>query len=72
MSDKLEQRVTELEGLHSHLERTIQQLDEVIRSQEQRLTGLEKRATLLGGQFTSIAEWVAEQRDPGEERPPHY
>lgn len=69
--DTPDPRLVDLESKLAFLERTLELLDEVVREQDQRLEAFERRLAELGERF-SKAEGEAEERDPADERPPHY
>jgi uncharacterized coiled-coil protein SlyX len=52
---RLTGRVTELETLYLHLQRTVQQLDEVVVEQQKRVDTLQARVERL------IGQWAAER-----------
>lgn len=70
--DPLTARVTALEELFTHLQRTVQELDQVV-------IGLQKRLDAVDFEFQRLADVVARRIDepeppfdPASERPPHY
>jgi len=65
---RLAARVTELEELFTHFERTVQDLNEVVLGVQNRLDTLEKRLEKL----SKISESGADARSLPDERPPHY
>lgn len=67
---QLAARVTALEELFTHVERTVQDLDEVIRQVQKRLDILERRQESLTRQVNLLAGLAAENQPLGEERPP--
>ncbi len=69
----LETRVTELEELLTHQQRTLEQLNEVVLEQERRLKAIQASMLDLNNELTEVSEWVAENRPTeNEETPPHY
>lgn len=71
-SNLLAGRVTKLEELFTHLQRTLLDLNEVVIACQRRVDLLEARFTRLAG---VVAERTAEPErpfDPEAERPPHY
>lgn len=68
----MEDRLTNLEMLVTHLQRTLQELDEVARLQGTRLDKLERDMQRLNLELGLLRERSVEVRSPEEERPPHY
>ena len=69
--DRLSQRVTDLEMLFTHLQRSVQDLDKVILDQQKQIDALRAQIGRLLLQLEQFAEPAAERRVE-EERPPHY
>ena len=69
---RLIQRVDALEMLVTHLERTIQDLDETIRAQHKQLDQYERKLAMLTLDVGVLREGPAEVRSPEDEKPPHY
>jgi len=69
---RLAQRVDALEMVVTHLERTIQDLDETIRAQNKQLDVYERKLAMLTLDVGVLREGPAEVRSPEEEKPPHY
>jgi uncharacterized coiled-coil protein SlyX len=65
-------RTVEIEMLLTHLQKTVQELDEVIRAQSVRIDTLERESKRLSVEFGSLRESAIEPPLPVEERPPHY
>ena len=65
-------RITDLEMLFTHLQRTVQDLDEVIRSQQRRLDTLEQALSRLTLQVDGVSGGADPDRTILDERPPHY
>lgn len=68
----LTDRVTTLEELFLHLQRTLQDLSDVLLEQQKRLAQLEQRAVAL---TSTIAQWEASAAEPRrleDDKPPHY
>jgi uncharacterized coiled-coil protein SlyX len=65
-------RTVELEMLLMHLQKTVQDLDEVIRAQSLRIDMLERDLKRLNVEFGLLREGAVEQLPPADERPPHY
>jgi len=69
---RLEQRVTELETLLTHLQRTVHELDEVVREQAARLDALERAQARQRDELRELSAAVVEPRRLEDEKPPHY
>lgn len=65
-------RSIELEMQLMHLQKTMQELDEVIRTQSARIDSLERDLKRLNVEFGLLRESAVEQPAPADERPPHY
>ncbi|NUQ65663.1 MAG: SlyX family protein [Pirellulales bacterium] len=65
-------RVIDLEELFTHLQRTVQDLDEVVRQQHRRLDTLEQALTRLAGHLDGVIGVVQDNDAAVDERPPHY
>jgi uncharacterized coiled-coil protein SlyX len=72
LAQQLIVRVTDLEMLFTHLQRTIQDLDGVVRQQHRRIDTLEQAITRLAAQVQGVVGVVDPDRAPEDERPPHY
>lgn len=70
--EQLVARVTELEELFTHFERTIQDLNEVVLGVQQRLDTLENRLENLSKILKTRSKSSVEDPSTREERPPHY
>ncbi|MBI3840334.1 MAG: SlyX family protein [Planctomycetia bacterium] len=70
--DRLNQRVVELEALFMHLQRTVNELDQVVLAQQKRLEVIERKVAALGADLSSVASSITEERKPEDEKPPHY
>ncbi|MCA9041657.1 MAG: SlyX family protein [Planctomycetaceae bacterium] len=66
----LEQRIMELETLFTHLQHDVQQLNQVILEQQKQLDALHKKNEQLLQHIEELEK--PEERDPLQERPPHY
>jgi SlyX protein len=66
-----EERVTELETVVMHLQRQMEQLNEVVIDHRAALDVLKQQADRLEHQLEQTDE-SPEQRDPLDEVPPHY
>ena len=67
----LEKRVVELELALTHLQRDFETLNETILLQNAKLEDLTRKLEQLDARV-DLAGQPDEQREPGEERPPHY
>jgi uncharacterized coiled-coil protein SlyX len=68
-AEHLFRRVTELEMLFTHLQRTVQDLDKAILDQQKQIDGLRGELSRIMATLDQLAEMTVESRD---ERPPHY
>lgn len=68
-AEHLFRRVTELEVLFMHLQRTVQDLDKVILDQQKQIDGLRGELSRIMTSLDQLTEMAVETRD---ERPPHY
>ena len=68
----LSSRITELEGLFTHLQRTVQELDEAVIAQHRRLEILETRVLRLAAGLDALSGPPEPPRTLEDERPPHY
>jgi uncharacterized coiled-coil protein SlyX len=68
-AEHLFRRVTELEVLFTHLQRTVQDLDKVILDQQKQIDGLRGELSRIRSTLDQLTEMAIETRD---ERPPHY
>lgn len=68
----IEARVVELESLHAHFQRTIEDLDQVVLAQHNRLDALERAVAALREATNELAGAGREERRPEDEKPPHY
>jgi SlyX protein len=64
-------RVTELESRYTLESDLLQQLSDVVFSQQKELSALARRVAALERRLANVSAEV-EQRDPDEEPPPHY
>ena len=66
-------RQTKLETQVAHLERFVEQLNEVIIEQNRRLDGLQRTIQEQDAQLSELKRRLPETKGtPEEERPPHY
>ena len=68
----MDERITNLEMLVMHLQKTVQELDEVIQNQGTRIGNLERDLKRLNLELGLLREGAIEERSPEEEKPPHY
>jgi uncharacterized coiled-coil protein SlyX len=68
-TEHLFRRVTELEVLFTHLQRTVQDLDKAILDQQKQIDAFRNELSRIMGTLDQLAEMTVETRD---ERPPHY
>jgi uncharacterized coiled-coil protein SlyX len=68
----LSARMTELEGLFTHLQRTVQDLDQAVLAQHRRLEILETRLLRLAAGLDALSGPSEPPRTLEDERPPHY
>ena len=68
----MEDRLTNLEMLLMHLQKTVQELDEVVRTQSVHIDALERDLRRLNVELGLLRESAVEERSIVEERPPHY
>jgi uncharacterized coiled-coil protein SlyX len=69
---RLAERLTALEMVVTHLERTIHDLDEAIRERNKQLDLVERTLSQLRLEVGTLREGPPEVRTPEEEKPPHY
>jgi uncharacterized coiled-coil protein SlyX len=65
-------RLTELETLFTHLQRTLAELDKVVFEQAKKIESLERQFVRITGDLGSLRGAVAERLKPEDEKPPHY
>ena len=70
-SESLSSRVIELESLVTHLQRDLQQLSDVILGQQTAVESLKRAVQRLENHLDRLPQ-QPEDRDPLQERPPHY
>lgn len=71
LSDSLANRVTELEILVTHLQRDMHALHDVVLEQQKQIEMLNGTLKRVDHRLGTLEEGESE-RDPSEERPPHY
>jgi uncharacterized coiled-coil protein SlyX len=64
-------RIIKLEYLVAHLEHELATMSSVLLEQQTEIDALKRQTARLGDRVARLAE-DEEQRDPGDERPPHY
>jgi uncharacterized coiled-coil protein SlyX len=69
--DQVNSRVVELESRFMHLERTMEELNQVLLLQQRQVESLKRAMEKLDGQLDTMAG-ADTARTPEEERPPHY
>ena len=70
--DRLDARITKLEELLTHLQRTVDELNEAVLQVQKRLDVVAGEAARLGREVLQLSDVREEVRSPAEERPPHY
>ena len=74
-SDPLEllaARQLDLETRYTHLQRTVDELNEVMIDQGRKIDSLERKLALLARQLGTLAEREVEPRSLEDDKPPHY
>lgn len=69
---RLEQRVSELESLFLHLQRTVQDLNDVLLDQHRQLTAVQSQMDRVLRDVDSLVQVQERPRRPEDEKPPHY
>lgn len=67
-----EKRLTELETLFTHLQRTVQDLDRIVVDQSRQIERMEREVRSLANDVRAMRELNREPRRPEDEIPPHY
>lgn len=70
--EALAARVTELETLFTHLQRTVGELDQVVLAQQKRLESLEGKVAAMRADLNAVSRSGGEERTLEDEKPPHY
>jgi SlyX protein len=71
--DNPQARLVDLEMKLAFLERTVEELSEVVLGQGKELERLERRVRELGERMTTKGDGTGDaEADPLQERPPHY
>lgn len=68
----LERRLVAMEELMTHLDRVLQELNEVVLNQQQRLERLETRWSRMANELEIVSQHVTEPRTLEDDKPPHY
>jgi uncharacterized coiled-coil protein SlyX len=68
----LETRLTELESLFMHLQRTVADLDQIVVDQSRRMEILEREVRRLSSDLGAVRDMNREPRRPEDDIPPHY
>jgi len=68
----LTDRLVRLETVVTHLEQTIQDLNQVVIVQAKQFDAIHRRLEALTHQMSQVRESTAETRKPEDEKPPHY
>lgn len=71
-SAALAARLTELETLFTHLQRTLAELDQVVFEQAKKIESLERHFVRISGDLGTLRGAMAERLKPEDEKPPHY
>lgn len=67
----MEDKIVRLESDHALLERTVEQLNDVVTAQQRQIDRLEREMELLAGKLKNVAA-AAQQRPQDDPPPPHY
>lgn len=68
----LESRIVELEGLFTHQQKLIQDLNEVVIDQQRRLDQCESHAAQLSARTESVLASIETPHRLEDDKPPHY
>lgn len=71
-SEALQRRIVQLEELFSHHERLVHQLNEAVVQLRKELSRVEAKCAAQEGRIRSLADQQVTERDPLDEKPPHY
>ena len=69
---RLNERSHDLETRYTHLQHTVEQLNEVVVEQAKKIDSLERKLAVLVRQFSSLADRDVEPRSLEDDKPPHY
>lgn len=72
MSDKFEQRITELEVQVAHTQHLVDQLNSVVTAQAKQIDRMTRTIGQLQQRIEDLKFKSEPQRDPLDEKPPHY
>ena len=67
-----EKRITELEFVVTHLQKTIQDFNDVIIEQGKRIDTMQREVRLLASDLRQVRDSAREPRRAEDEIPPHY
>ncbi|MDA1053550.1 MAG: SlyX family protein [Planctomycetota bacterium] len=70
--EPLQRRIVQLEELFSHQEHLVHQLNEAVVQLRKELTRVEAKCAEQESRIRSFAEHQMTERDPLDEKPPHY
>jgi uncharacterized coiled-coil protein SlyX len=68
----MEERLTKLEELFLHLQRTVQELDQAVIEAHKRMDAIEAQQRWTARQLDTLASESEAPRRPEDEKPPHY
>src|SRR6185437_1368907 len=71
-NDRNAERLTQLEEFCTFLQRTVNELDQVVLSQQRRIDSLEARLSRLTSHLERVTEQAYNPPLPEDEKPPHY
>ncbi len=71
-SQELLVRITHVEELLTHLQRSLQEISDVVLGQQERSDKIERNLAQLTEQLRAMSEPDAADADLEDERPPHY
>lgn len=71
-ASSLAARLTDLENRYTLLQRTVEDLDQVILSQARQIESLERKLALVTSQLAAVADRDTEPRSLEDDKPPHY
>ena len=71
LTPEIESRLVRVESTMAHLQHDIEQLNEALTDHFRRLQSFEDRFTRIEHNLESLADG-AEERNPEDEKPPHY
>lgn len=71
-TEALQRRIVRLEEIFSHQEHLVQQLNEAVVQLRQEVVRVDARCQEQERRIRSFAENQEAERDPLEEKPPHY